>query len=159
MNYEKIKTMYAEKSSYLEVKQYLQQAYRLAVKLVESVPDETIYEIMESKDQFAEHIWVNLDDLIVSFYNLSTDEAIDLEVKIDFQDEINDVYAKLKYFKLNLISITLYMPRKSSDVVFYMDEDLDFGDLLGTFCAVFGKNLVAYSEMDSKFTVNSEVFE
>ena len=158
MNYEKIKAMYEQKSSYMQVRQYLKEAYQLAIRLIESVPDSIIYKIMESEDKFEETIRVNLNELIVSFYNLSTRNAVSYKIEIDFQNEINAVNAKLKCFNLIIESITLYIQRDGNDVAFYMRENLYFGELLGTFYAVFGKNLTSYEPKLCRFTINSEVF-
>ena len=158
MKYDRIREMYAKKSLYTKAKHYLSEAYRLAVKMVEAVSDEKICEMMNSEDEFAEHIWVNLLNATVTFYNMKTEEAVDYNVGDDIpyiEKEVKELYCKLEASRLSVESITLFMQRNGKDVQFSMDEDLSFSNLLELFNAVFGNNLVEASQLND-FTVNSE---
>lgn len=158
MRYDRIREMYAKKSLYTQAKHYLSEAYRLAVKMVESVPDEKICEMMNSTDEFAEHIWVDLLNTTVTFYNKNTEEAVDYTVGDDIPNivkEVKELYCKLETSNLSIDSITLFMQRNGKDVKFSMDGDLSFPNLLELFNAAFGNNLVEASPLNG-FTVNSE---
>ena len=161
MDYKSIKSKYCSRSEYTKEKECLKKAYRLAVRMIESVPDEQIQKIMKSTDRYAECIWVNLEEREVSFFNSTKDDSIDFCACVGFQTEVKQVLKELKNMNLRLERLTLFMQRNSVKFYMYepnMDEKLATRKHLERFEAMFGKDLIRHYGDDS-FEVSETAFD
>lgn len=159
MKFDEIKKLYADNSSYKLQEDCLKKAYKIAVDLLELVPDDKIRRIIKS-GQIAEHVWVNFSDNIVTFYNISIEEAIEIKLTITnkiekAQKDLQDLLDSLNW---DIWSIDLYLYRKNSNVKFCMSENLHFYTLLESFQAIFGDKLKQYDKTNC-FCVNSDFFK